>query len=88
MKILREFLLLSIADKWLLIKAALLLEVIKLSVRLPPFRTLRRLSTRAAGTPVRRARYADHASADKVVWAVEVAARHTLGVKTCLNPKP
>jgi len=85
MKLLREFLLLSTADKWLLIKAALLLEVIKLSMRLLPFQTLRRLSARTAGAPVRRARSPDHASVDKVVWAVEVATQHTLGVKTCLN---
>ena len=34
---------------------------------------------------MRRPRCANRVSADNVSWAVEVASRHTPGVKTCLN---
>ena len=85
MNLLRKFLLLPATDKWLLIKAATLLEAIKLSMRLLPFQTLLRLTARASGMSVRRSLHADRASTDKVAWAVEVASRHTLGHKTCLN---
>src|SRR5918911_5571345 len=85
MKLVRKFLLLPTADKWLVIKAALLLEVIRLSMRLLPFQALRRLSARAAVMPMRRWRYTDHTSMYKVAWAVEAASRHTPGAKTCLN---
>ncbi len=85
MKLLHEFLLLPTADKWLLIKAAFLLEAIKLSMRLLSFQTLLRLWARAASISVRRSRYADRTSTDRIAWAVEVASRYTLGSKTCLN---
>jgi len=79
-----KFLRLSTAERQLLIKAALLLEAIKLGMRLLPFRTLRHLLARVARTPVGAWR-ADHSSPERVVWAVETASRHTLGVKTCLT---
>lgn len=82
MKHLRKFLRLPIAEWWLLIKAALLLEVIKLGMRLLPFRTLRRLVVRAAAT---RRRHVETSSADRIARIVEVASRHTPGVKTCLT---
>lgn len=81
MERLRKLLRLSVADGWLLLKAALLLEVIKLSLRLLPFRLLHRLSNRA--TAARSRREGPH-SADRVAWAVETASRYTPGVKTCL----
>ncbi len=83
--LLHRFLLLPAADRWLLIKAALLLEAIKLGLRLLPFRTVRRLLARAAGGPARRPRCANHASADGVAWAVDVASRHVPGAKSCLT---
>jgi hypothetical protein len=84
MGLLRKFLALPAADRWLLVKAALLLEAIKLGMVLLPFRTLRRLAGRAAGAPARRPRRG-YASAERVTWAVEAASRHTPGVKSCLN---
>ncbi len=84
MKLLRKFLLLPTPDKWLLIKAALLLETIKLGMQLLPFRAWRRLLARAAGATVRLP-HEDHASAEKVAWAVETASRHMPGHKTCLT---
>jgi hypothetical protein len=83
MEHLPKFLRLPTAERRLLIKAALLLEAIKLGMKLLPFRTLRRLTSLVAGTPV-RPRCADHPSAERVAWAVEVASRHTPGVKSCL----
>ncbi len=71
------------AKRWLLIEAALLLEVVKLGMMLLPFTTLRRLLGRAAGVLI-EPRRADHPSADEVVWAVEVASQYTPGAKTCL----
>src|SRR5919202_1040962 len=84
MELFRKFLLLPTTDRWLLIKAALLLETIKLGMWLLPFRTLRRLSARVASAPTRRLRHADHAYVDRVAWVVEVASQHTPGVKSCL----
>jgi hypothetical protein len=71
-------------EQWLLIKAALLVEAIKLGMWLLPFRTLRRLLARAADTPLRVRRAERTTSAERVAWAVEVASRHTPGIKTCL----
>lgn len=84
MEHLRRFLRLPAAERRLLIKAALLLESIKLGMRLLPFRTLRRLLDRAAARPLGPQR-ASHSSVERVVWSVEAASRHTPGVKTCLT---
>jgi hypothetical protein len=83
MERLRKFLRLPAVERLLLIKAALLLEAIKLGMWLLPFRTLRRLIYLVAHVPI-RPRYPDHSSAERVVWAVEAASRCTPGVKTCL----
>jgi Transglutaminase-like superfamily len=83
MKRLREFLLLPAADKWLLIRATFLLETIKLGMWLLPFRTLRSLLTQAACVS-RKPQHRDHASAERIAWAVDAAGRHTPGLKTCL----
>jgi transglutaminase superfamily protein len=72
------------ADWWLLIKAALLLEAIKLSLLLLPFRTSMRLLTRVAGWPV-GPWHAGYHPADRVPWAVELASRCTPGAKSCLT---
>lgn len=80
MKRLREFLRLPNMER------RLLLEAIKLGVRLLPFLTLRRLLARAADVHPRGLRRVERCnfSADRVTWAVETASRHTPGVKTCL----
>ncbi len=82
---LRKSLRLSTSELWLLVKATLLLETIKLSMRLLPLQTFLRLSSRVTSMSTRRSRCADRASIDRVAWAVEVASRHTFGTKTCLN---
>ena len=83
MKHLGKFLRLSTVERRLLIKAALLLEAIKLGMRLLPFQALRRLISIVANAPA-RPRCADHFFAERVAWAVAMASRHTPGVKTCL----
>jgi hypothetical protein len=84
MKRLRSFLRLPINDQRLLVKAALLLEAIKLVMRLVPFQVLRRLVDRAARAPMGMKRV-DSASAERVAWAVQAASRHMVGEKTCLT---
>ncbi len=84
MEIFHKFSHLTTAERWLLIKAALLLETIKLGMWLLAFRTLRRLLTRTAHTPRARLAHAARPSAERVAWAVEAASRHTPGIKTCL----
>ena len=53
MKHLRKFLLLPAVEQWLLIKAAILLEAIKLGMRLLPFRTLRHVMSLVSDAPIR-----------------------------------
>ena len=84
MERLGRFLRLPIAERWLLIKAALLLLTIKLGLRLLPLQTLRRFLCRATGG-LAILHPADHTSADKVAWAVEAASQHTPGAKSCLT---
>ncbi len=84
MELLRKFLLLPSTDRWLLIKAAFLLEAIKLGMRLLPFRALRYFLTRAADTCI-RSKHADYPSAKRIGWAVEAADHHTPGARTCLT---
>ena len=84
MERLRRYLRLPPNQRWLLIKAALLLEAIKLAMRLIPFKVLRRLADRAGRTFVRR-RSGTHLPAQTVAWAVETISRNTPGEKTCLT---
>jgi hypothetical protein len=84
MKRLRRFLRLQSNERWLLIKAALLLEGIKLAMRLIPFKVLRRLADRAGRTFVRR-RSRTNLPAQTVAWAVETVSQNTPGEKTCLT---
>jgi hypothetical protein len=83
MENLHRFLHLATDERQLLIKAALFLEAIKIGMLLLPFRTLRRLLTRAAHTPVGKRR-ANHPSSVRIAWAVQTASRNTPGLKTCL----
>jgi hypothetical protein len=84
MQLLGKFLRLTTAERGLLVKAALLLEAIKLGMRLLPFRTVQRLLDQAAEAVSVRPRHADRLSVEKIAWAVETASRRTPGVKTCL----
>jgi hypothetical protein len=84
MKRLRRFLRLQSNERWLLIKAALLLEGIKLAMRLIPFKVLRRLADRAGRTFVGR-RSRTNLPAQTVAWAVETVSQNTPGEKTCLT---
>jgi hypothetical protein len=84
MRSLRRFLRLPSTDRRLLVKAALLLEAIKVALRLLPFRVLRRLVADAEKTPI-GLRWIKSASAEKVAWAVETASRIIPGEKTCLT---
>ena len=81
---LRRFLGLPFAERWLLIKAAALLEATKLAMRLVPFRVLRRVADKTGNTFVGQ-RSEKGASARTVAWAVETASRVTPGEKTCLT---
>jgi hypothetical protein len=84
MEHLRKFLHLSTVERRLLIKTALLLEAIKLGMRLLPFRTLRRLMSLVVDAPI-KPQCEDHPSIERVAWAVQVASRYAPGVKTCLT---
>jgi hypothetical protein len=73
------------AERWLLVKAALLLAAIRLGLGLLPFHTLRRLVAEVAEAPTGWLQEADRSSADRIVWAVEAAGRHLPGAGTCLT---
>lgn len=85
MELLRKFLRLPTAERRLLIETALLLEAIKLSMRLLQFRTLRRLLVRVTDAASAKPQYIDHLPVERVAWAVEATSRHTPGAKTCLT---
>lgn len=83
---LRRFLRLSSAKRRLLVEAAVLLETIKLGLRLLPFKILRRLLTRvsraSAGTLY--GTLEARAFVREVTWAIEAASLYIPGTKTCL----
>lgn len=84
MKLVRRFLHLPALERWLLVRAALLLGVLRLGLWLLPFQTLRRLvSTFTASS--RRVRDAERLSRERIVWAVETAARYVSPTATCLT---
>jgi len=85
MKRLGKVLRLSSAEQRLLIKAALLLGIIRLGLGVLPFKTLRRLLAKLTATPHMGWRKIDRSSAERVTWAVEVAARHLPWVGSCLT---
>lgn len=83
MKYLRKFIELPWSDRYLLIKVALLLGIIRIALLLLRFSIVRRLLTRLS-------RQFHTVSVDKVsyqkriIWAVKVAGRRLLGDKPCL----
>jgi hypothetical protein len=84
MKRMRRFLRLSATERWLLVKAALLLWVVKLGLVWLPFRILRRFIDGLTESPI-GLRDADRCSTEKVVWAVETASRLMPWARTCLT---
>jgi hypothetical protein len=82
--LLRRFLRLPAVERWLLLKAALLLGLLRLGLWLLPFPTLRRL-VGAFTARFRRVRDAEPISKAKAVWAVETAARYGFPSATCLT---
>lgn len=84
MKRLRKFSRLSGIERRLLLKAALLLVVVRLGLWLLPFETLRRLLVGFSEGPV-RLRNTDQSSEGEVTWAVEKAGRFMPWAATCLT---
>ena len=81
---LRRFLRLSAAERRLLIRAVVLLQVISVGMRLLPFRTLRRLLLLAQRARAGSGRV-DRVPVEGIAGAVEAASRHMPGEKTCLT---
>ena len=77
---LRKFFRLPRSERWLLIKAALLLGAIRIGLRLIPFQSLKQLLDSAS-----KSRAASQFSADRIAWAVTAASRYVLGDKPCLT---
>lgn len=84
MKHLRKFSRLSGIERRLLLKAALLLVVVRLGLWLLPFETLRRVLVGFSEGPV-RLRNTDQSSEGEVTWAVEKAGRFMPWAATCLT---
>jgi hypothetical protein len=82
MKRLYKFLSLPSRDRRLLIKAALLLGIIRLGLWLLVFQTLQGLLLRMRWKSA-RLREADPSSLERIAWAIRVAGRYVPGV-TCL----
>jgi hypothetical protein len=81
---LRRFLRISAAERRLLIRAAVLLQVISVGMRLLPFRTLRRLLALAQKARA-GSRRVDGIPVERIAGAVEAAGRYMPGEKTCLT---
>jgi len=73
MKALHKFCRLSRADRWLLIKAMLLLAGIRLALWIVPFQTLWRMIGHITGTDP-ESHQANEAVLNRVAWAVTVAS--------------
>jgi hypothetical protein len=80
MNSLRKFFRLPRSERWLLVKAGLLLGLIRIGLRLFPFQRLKRLLDSAS-----KSRAANQLSSDRIVWAVTAASRYVLGDKPCLT---
>lgn len=82
MMYLRKFVGLPTAERWLLVKAALLLGATKLGLKLLPFRLLRRL-VGSFSRPTAWLPATARLSTARIVWAVELASRYVPA--TCLS---
>jgi Transglutaminase-like superfamily len=76
----RKFFRLERSERWLLLKAALLVGAIRIGLRLLPFQTLKQLLDSAS-----KSRAANQFSSDRIVWAVIAASRYVLGDRPCLT---
>lgn len=85
MRRLRKFLRLPATKRRLLVRAALLLGVIKLGLWLLPFHTLRHLLANVMEPPAELKQDTARFPVEDVIWAVEVASRHMPAVGTCLT---
>ena len=81
---LHKFFRLPRSERWLLIKAALLLGLIRIGLRLLPFQTLKQLLD-SASRAFAESRAANQFSSDRIAWAVTAASRYVLGDKPCLT---
>ncbi len=77
-----KFLGLPAGERWLLVKAALLLGGTRLGLKLLPFRLLRRL-VEALSRPTVWLPATNRFSTARIVWAVELASRYVPA--TCLS---
>ncbi len=77
-----KFLGLPAGERWLLVKAALLLGGTRLGLKLLPFRILRRL-VESLSRPTAWLPATDRFSTERIVWAVELASRYVPA--TCLS---
>jgi hypothetical protein len=84
MRRLRKFLTLSGPERRLVVKATVLLTLVRLGLGRLPFTTLHRLLAGRHGGR-RGVTTGDRALTDLVVWAVDAASRHVPGRTTCLT---
>ena len=77
----RKFLNLTASDRQLLVKAMLLLAMIRLGLWLLPFQTCRQLLAKLKSLPVKLP--SEQVSVNQVVWAVKIVSRKIPGTK-CL----
>lgn len=80
----RRFLRLPAGERWLFLKASLLLWVVKLGLIVLPFESLRRYLDKLVRLPSGFS-VSGQRSADRVVWAVELAGRLMPPASTCLT---
>lgn len=72
-------------ERWLLVKAALIVVVVRMGLRVVPYKKVQQFSDRvSASSSLWRARRDDLTYQNQVVRAVRAVARHTLGGKPCL----
>ncbi|MFQ5849215.1 MAG: lasso peptide biosynthesis B2 protein, partial [Candidatus Binatia bacterium] len=84
MKRLHKFLHLPPTERWLLVKAALLLGAIRMGLWLLPFQTLKHLLA-CVSQASKGLHRANRPSADRIVWAVMAARRYVLRARPCLT---
>ena len=70
-------------QRWLLIKAVVLLSIVRLALAVLPFRWSRRFISRASRSSPRLA--ADTLTTDQIAWTVETAARIVPAGHHCLS---
>lgn len=83
MSLIRRFFRLPRSERWLLVKAALLLGAIRSGLRLLPFQTLKQLLDSASRVP--ESHSSNQFSSDRIAWAVIAAGRYVVRDKPCLT---